>query len=127
MKNKDIEVFEKAYSQLEGLHQEIGLLSKKSPNDGVNKFKLRFVNLVLSQANSILTEQYEPFSDFKSFDEIEIPTNSDVALIISQYLNCMEKLRADNIASDGYNWHWLINGRESSIETAPPKRIQEKK
>ena len=36
----DIDKFEKVQGQLESLLSEIAVLAKKSPNDGVNKFKL---------------------------------------------------------------------------------------
>lgn len=47
MKKEDVERFEKVTGQLDGVYEEITSLSKKSPNDGVNKFKLRLVNKVL--------------------------------------------------------------------------------
>ena len=36
----EIESLEKLIGQLQGLHSEISLLAKKSPNDAVNSFKL---------------------------------------------------------------------------------------
>lgn len=53
----DIDKFEKVQGQLEGLLSEIAVLAKKSPNDGVNKFKLNFINKVLKEANNILEEE----------------------------------------------------------------------
>ena len=97
MNKKEVDNFEKYQTQLEGLLNEIGVLAKKSPNDGVNKFKLTFINEVINQANNILGDNYKPFDSFTEFDENELPSNSDVTFIISQYLNCFEKLRADNI------------------------------
>jgi hypothetical protein len=73
-----------------------------------------------------LKDKYKPFKDFTSFSEDDLPTNSDVVFIVAQYLGCMEKLRADNIRSDLGNWVWVIDGKSSSIRTAPPKKIREK-
>jgi hypothetical protein len=124
MNNKDeIDVFEKLYSQIEGLHQEIGTLSKKSPSDAINPFKLKMINKVLIRANGILRTKYKPFEDFDSFEEDDIPTNSDATLILSQYYECMEKMRSDNINQNGF---WLINGNKSDHRTAPPKKITKK-
>lgn len=132
MTNDEIENFEKIYGQFEGLHKEISLLSKKSPNDAINKFKLSFINKLLAQAHIVLDEKQRPFEDFDRFDEDQLPTNSDVAVIFEQYLNCFEKLRTDNIKHtwtynrDKYveKWVWLIDGEESELQTAPPKRIK---
>ena len=132
MKRIDVHLFEKIQTQLEGLLSEITLLAKKSPNDAVNKFKLKFINEILSGANKILGKTYKPLESFNGFDEDDLPSNSDVTFILSQYLNCLEKLRADNILQeqiyDGnkyiYEWFWKIDSGKSDIKTAPPKKIK---
>jgi hypothetical protein len=49
MKSKaEIEDLEKLIGQLDGLHSEISQLAKKSPNDGLNTFKLKFQSFLLS-------------------------------------------------------------------------------
>ncbi|MEI9476589.1 MAG: hypothetical protein WCO26_08445 [Deltaproteobacteria bacterium] len=58
MKKNDIDRFEKTLTQLEALHSEVSVLSKKSPNDGLNEFKLGLVNSVLQEANSLLGDTY---------------------------------------------------------------------
>jgi len=125
MKRKDVERFEKVTGQLEGVYEEITSLSKKAPNDGVNKFKLRLVNKVLEDANSLLDNKHKPFDDFSVFEEDTLPSNSDVAFILAQYFNCMENLRAENIQQADYSvqWYWVIDGKTSSEETAPPKKL----
>ena len=132
MTNDEIEEFEKIYGQFEGLHKEISLLSKKSPNDAINKFKLSFINKLLAQAHIVLDEKQRPFEDFDRFDEDQLPTNSDITMIFEQYLNCFEKLRTENIKhtwtynGDKYveKWVWLIEGEGSELQTAPPKKIK---
>lgn len=125
MTKQDIDIFEKVQSQLEGLHTEISVLSKKSQNDALNKFKLKFVNQIISEANELLGDEYRPFADFSLFDDSEIPTNSDVAMMLTQYLSCLEKLRADNVKQDKYGrWHWLLNGKESDIKAVAPKILK---
>ena len=126
MKQGQVDTFEKVQAQLEGLHTEISALSKKSQNDALNKFKLKFVNQILEGANNVLGKSYKPFPDFDSFTEDEIPTTSDAAMMLTQYLSCFEKLRADNVYQRGGHWFWAIDGKESSIKTIMPKKIKEK-
>lgn len=128
MKEKEIEKFEKVQTQLDALYAELSSLSKKAADEPVNKFKLRFINQVISEANSIMKNRYKPFDDFSSFNEDDLPTNSDVTLMISQYLNCMEELRVANIEESDYGgWYWLVNGKESSIQTPSPKKLRRNK
>ncbi|GHT69488.1 hypothetical protein FACS1894110_19030 [Spirochaetia bacterium] len=126
MKREDIDLFVKIQSQLEELYNEISALSKKSQNDALNEFKLEFVNNLLEESNKILGEKYKPFKQFSKFDNDNIPTNSDVVMILSQYLSCLENLRSDNIVSEEYspNWFWLIDGNSSGIQTKKPERIE---
>ena len=57
--------------QLEGLHREISALARKSPNDGLNKFKLKFVNSALANASEFLGNDYKPMDGFEQFDAEE--------------------------------------------------------
>jgi len=123
MEEDEVFKFEKIQSQIEGIYKEIGLLSKKSPNDAVNKFKLKFINQMLVEANSLLSGDYKPLDGFDKFDEEELPTNSDVTMIFEQYLNCLEKLRSDNIVLAIGTWYWVIDGEQSEIKTLPPKKL----
>lgn len=123
MKVNEINEFEKVHIQLESLHSEIGVLSKKSQNDALNKFKLKFVNQALESSNRILGKNYRPFPDFEKFDDDDLPSNSDATMMLGQYLNCMEKLRADNIKYNNGRWLWIADGKETEIRTAPPKKL----
>jgi hypothetical protein len=126
MTKQEVDNFEKLQAQLEGLHNEISALSKKSQNDALNNFKLKFVNRIISDSNELLGENYKPFSDFETFEENDMPTNSDVAMMLTQYLSCFEKLRADNVKQERLNWFWVIDGEKSDIKTVMPKKIKEK-
>jgi len=123
MNKSDVDVFEKLSGQLISVYEEISLLSKKNPNDAVNKFKLNFLNKLLNDANKFLTDKYKPFDDFDIFEEDDIPQNSDIVFILSQYLQCFEKLRSDNVVTERGNWYWDIN--DSKIATVKPKRLKD--
>jgi hypothetical protein len=129
MTKQEVDTFVKTQVQLDGLYLEISALSKKSQNDALNKFKLKFVNQLLVEANNLLGEKNKPFSDFDIFNENDIPTNSDAAMMLAQYLNCYEKFRADNIIKEEkfpHNWFWKIDGNISEIRTKMPKNLKEK-
>ncbi|MDH7460366.1 hypothetical protein QEG73_03720 [Chitinophagaceae bacterium 26-R-25] len=124
MKQEQVDIFEKVHAQLEGLHSEISSLSKKSQNDALNKFKLKFVNQILVDANTILGTEYRPFPDFSTFSDEDLPTTSDVAMMLTQYLNCFETLKTNNIEYRGGKYYWLIDGRKSNVNTFSPRKTK---
>lgn len=72
--------------QVRTLKYEFQALSSKKPNDPLNKFKVKYVNLTLAEANNILGEN-KPYKDFELFCDEELPTNSDVLMMLSLYLD----------------------------------------
>lgn len=125
MKRKDVDVFEKLKAQLDSLHQEMSVLGKKSPNDAVNSFKIKLINTTLAQSNQLLGSEYRPFDDFEAFDSDDLPSNSDVTFIVSQYIECAEKFRSDNVRKEHSSWYWRTTD-ESIIRTSPPKKLENK-
>lgn len=129
MNRKDVDTFEKLTAQLGSIHSEISLLSKKSPNDALNKFKVKLLNSVLQKCNAFFGDEYKPFSDFASFADEDLPSNSDVTFVISQDMETSEKLRADNIVYYNGSWYWRIDDdkkNQPTVRTAPPKKIARK-
>ena len=124
MNKTDVDVFEKLSGQLISVYEEISLLSKKSPNDAVNKFKLKFLNKLIEDSNKFLTDKYKPFDDFTIFDEDDMPQNSDVVFILIQYLQCFEKFRSDNVEMEFGSWYWSLDNDEK-IQTVKPKRLKD--
>jgi hypothetical protein len=132
MTQDQMDTFEKLVGQLDSVYDEISLLSKKSPNDAVSKFKLNFINAMLEASNNFLGNRYRPSADFNKFDEGEIPQYSDVVFVISQYIQSFEKLRADNVEVD-YEGHWFwvlkdapdASGEPKRVRTTRPKRLRE--
>ncbi len=127
MNRQEIEAFEKIFGQMEGVHDEISTLAKKAPNDGLSKFKLGFVNATIAAANAILANGYLPFDDFEKFEEDDLPTNSDVTFIVGQYIEELERLRADNIKPSMSRWVYNLPPSEPAIYTAPPKKLTRNK
>ncbi len=119
-----VDQLETLTGQLKSIHSELSALGKKSPNVAVNKFKLKFINRVLSQCNSFLRKQYKPFDEFTEFDVDDIPSNSDVTFIVAHYMQATEKFRSDNITEDGVDWYYDLDGEEEPIPTAPPAKLR---
>jgi hypothetical protein len=124
MKSKtDIEDLEKLIGELDGLHAEISQLAKKSPNDGLNKFKLKLVNKVISGGNELLGARYKPFEDFSQFDDNDLPTNSDVAMILAQYIEQTERFRSDHVVNHAHTWQYVVNGKPSGLSARMPSQV----
>jgi len=124
MKAKDVDFFEKVKGQLHQLHNEISVLSKSKPDNPINKFKLGFINEKLTEANKILTGEFKPFKDFTMFNTEELPTNSDIVMVLSQYLDCLEAWRSAqvwHVSGQGYRWKADDN---TDIKAEPPSRYR---
>ena len=119
-----IRTFEKIQSQMFILHEEVSILSKKNPETPINKFKIKFVNQLLLEANAILENNNKPFSDFETFDEDLLPTNSDVVMMLSQYLSCLEKYRSDRIKGSFGDWYWITEDGDSKFRTTSPQKLR---
>jgi hypothetical protein len=114
MKTKEeVQQYLKLLVQLKEALVAVGELSKKKPNDTLNKFKLGFFNQILETSNSIMPVPYRPRDGFEVFQEDDLPTNSDVDLMLSQYLACLKKYGRDNVRSEGYSAYWVIAGKLS--------------
>ncbi len=124
MKRSDVDELEKLMGQLKSIHAEVSALAKKSPNDAVNTFKIKFINTSVSNCNKFLGETYKPFDDFDVFDIDDVPSNSDVTFIISQFLEALEKYRADNIRCYMGSWTFKLEDSKEEIRTAMPNKLQ---
>ncbi len=112
---EDVEKLEKTIGQLKAIHREVSLLSKKNPIDAVNLFKLKMINSVIQSANEVLGDSYKPIDGFDQFDEDDMPSTSDVVFVVAQYMEEIERFRADNVVRHDYEWVYILNGKPSSI------------
>lgn len=127
MKDKsEVESLEKLIGQLQGLHAEVTSLAKKSPNDAVNAFKLKLINKVIEFGNQVLGPKYRPFDDFERFDSDDVPSTSDVAMVIGQYMEEAERYRSDNVEYYGGEWMYVVDGETSDIPSGPPSKVGRK-
>jgi hypothetical protein len=119
----EVENLEKLIGQLQGLYSEITLLARKSPNDAVNTFKLSLINRVIKTGNDVLGPNYLPFDDFVGFNSDDIPSTSDVALVLAQYMEEAERYRSDNVRVEYGKWVYVINGVASDIRSGAPSKV----
>ena len=119
-----IETVQKLATQLASLHTELLVLVKKSPNDLLNKFKLKLANAILAKTNAALPGAYHPFADFEQFDEDEAPTCSDVNMVVDQYLRQLRRFHDDHVVKGtlSYGEAYVVGGQESSVKV--PARYQ---
>lgn len=115
MTREEIATFDKVAVQLDSFYTETAVLVKKDPKAEMNVFKLKLINKVLVKANEILGSM-KPFDDFSEFNLDDMPNNGDVAMILGQYINCLEELRKDNVHMFAGFWYWNIEGEEDSRE-----------
>src|SRR4051794_13458185 len=119
MNQTQIERFERLKPQLKSLYSEMQLLSNKKPNEVVNKFKIQVINNFLTEANDILGKEFKPIAEFDVFDVETMPFNSDVVLVLAQYLQALELLHDENVAysETDFRWYWITENKKAKIET----------
>src|SRR5271154_2677233 len=119
-KKDDIAEFQKFEQQLHSFLADISELSKKKPDDPLNKFKLKFINTTLAGLNRILKAD-RPFSAFDKFDPDDLPSNSDVVLLLSQYAAAAYRFRVENTTDNEDESTWIVRGREAEIPAGDPE------
>lgn len=80
----------KVLEQVRTLKYEFRALSSKKPNEPLNNFKVKYVNQTLADANAVLRDD-KPYENFELFSDEELPTNSDVLMMLSLYLDRLTK------------------------------------
>ena len=77
--------------------------SAKKPDNPINEFKLGLINETLEKANFVLGDEFLPFPGFKTFDEANMPTASDVVLMLSHYIDGLNALRDKYVVDSRWN------------------------
>jgi hypothetical protein len=119
---EQVEKFEQIAAHLTALHQEFAVQAKSKPDNPINPFKLRIVNEKLGGANAILAGEFKPFEDFELFDANELPSNSDIALVLSTYLASLERWRSAHVKVESGSYVWRTED-ETRIAASKPTRF----
>jgi hypothetical protein len=81
---QDVATFERLFPMLQAAHREMSELSKKKQDGIVNSLKIRNINRLLQDLKPILEK--DPSKNYvELLDEDELPQNSDVVLLLSQW------------------------------------------
>lgn len=117
MKKQDVVTFDKLHGQLVTMRVQFETLSKKNPDGIVNEFKIGLVNKLLEETNKLIGE-YKPFPDFDVFDNSPKVFNSDVLIILTQYITSMGRFKAANTKTEKgvLNADWLDTVEKWDIE-----------
>ena len=118
----DVERLEKTTGQLAAIHREMSLLSRKSPSDAVNTFKLNMINTVIETANEVLGNEYVPLQGFDKFEDDNVPSTSDVVFVVAQYIEEIERYRKNHVVYHDHKEVYVLNGRPSTILADPKRR-----
>lgn len=82
--NKIIEDYKLLKDMLVSQRKEFDILSKKKADGQLNSMKIKMVNRVLEPLKELFTQE-ESYAFLDTLNEDEMPTYSDVVLIISQF------------------------------------------
>lgn len=112
MDRKTALAFDILEEQLITVLDEIEKLSKSKPDNPINKFKLGFINSLLDTANNILGKDSLPLQNFLLFVDGDLPSNSDVVFVLSQYLKKLDLVRYENTEIISGNFVWKTEGKD---------------
>jgi hypothetical protein len=98
---QNIEEYKLLKDMLHSQKNEFDLLSKKKADEQLNPMKIKMANRVLEPLKELFKhEESNNFLD--TLNEDEIPTNSDVVLIISQFETAINDFRNRYYIKDKY-------------------------
>ncbi|WP_414515461.1 hypothetical protein [Nostoc sp. PCC 9305] len=102
------ELHEVTMPLINAMHIEFKELSKKKSEAVLSKNKVKIVNRLLESCRKVLDS--ETSLDYLDLiDEDDIPQNSDVVLMLSQYVAAMKQFKSAYYAWDGseHRWCWF--------------------
>lgn len=101
--------FDKIENRLNSIYAEIDKLSKKKPDSAINTYKLRLINNLFQEANILFEEGNFDIEKFHLFDDGELPTYSDVIIVLTQYIQVLDYFRFRNTGLKYGSIHWHLD------------------
>lgn len=91
---------------INGVYEEFKELSKKKPEAVLNMYKVKVINRILEPIKGLLKDE-EVIQFLDVLNQDDLPTNSDVILILNQYLKALDMFYSKYYRNDlgiGYEW-----------------------
>lgn len=109
--------FELLSPMLDSIYDEIKELSKKKPDDPLNKLKVSMINRILEQIKELLAG--EPTAQFIDLlDDVTLPSNSDAVLILAQFKAAIDHFESKyywyDSATMEEKWHTKAESRSGN-------------
>lgn len=92
---KEIDIYDELKPKIVSVRDTIKGLSSKKPDETLNSFKVKRINILLEKANTLLGE-LRPYDDFDTFSEDLLPSNSDALMILELYLGAFNRYWHNN-------------------------------
>jgi hypothetical protein len=102
-----VNLYEVTMPLIKAMFDEFKELSKKKPEGAVNKSKIKVVNRLLGKCREVLQSELS-IEYLDLLDEDDLPQNSDVVLMLSQYVAAMKKFHDDHYGYDGHEHKWFV-------------------
>lgn len=123
---KDIEDYSLLKDLLKAQKHEFNILSSKKWSEQLNPFKIKILNRILEPLNELFKN--EPTHKFlDTLNEDDLPSNSDVVLIISQYETAITEFKEKYFIKDKKHrdWYWSIKIRWNTVENPILEKYEE--
>lgn len=98
---KNLEDYTLLKDMLHSQRKEFDLLSKKKADGQLNSMKIKMANRVLEPLKELFSQE-ESYTFLDTLNEDEMPTYSDVVLIISQFETAITEFKARYYLKDIY-------------------------
>lgn len=99
----DVDQYELLLPLLQASYHEIETLSKKKPDSPLNAYKVKVINRILDPIKELLKSE-PSFVFLDTLNTDELPTNSDVVLLLSQYQKSMNIYHTEHYSNSTYQW-----------------------
>jgi len=91
---------------LKAMYNEFRELSKKKQDGAVSKSKIKLINRLLVKCREVLKDELS-IEYLDLLDEDEVPQNSDVVLMLSQYVAAMDQFHDTYYGWTGSEHDWF--------------------
>lgn len=100
-----VDKYEMIYPLLHSTLYEMKTLSSKKPDGVLNPLKVKNINRLIDTARELLKN--EPILEYlEKLDDDTLPQNSDVVLVLSQYIEGLGQFKEHNQQSNGISRVW---------------------